>query len=94
MEYVRRMVEEGIRSNSVILTVILPGIGEVWAHKLGREVHAYMLKTKSYLRQIFIQCALIDKYCKCRDMGSGRRVFYSSMERNTICWTALMSGYT
>ena len=94
MEYVRRMVEEGIRSNSVILTVILPGIGEVWAHKLGREVHAYMLKMKSYLRQIFIQSALIDKYCKCGDMGSGRRVFYSSMERNTICWTALMSGYT
>ncbi|XP_050253088.1 pentatricopeptide repeat-containing protein At1g71460, chloroplastic [Quercus robur] len=93
LEYVRRMVEEGIRPNSVILTTILPVIGEVWAHKLGREVHAYVLKTKSYSRQIFIQSALIDMYCKCGDMGSGRQVFYASMERNTICWTALMSGY-
>ncbi|KAK2993479.1 hypothetical protein RJ640_015163 [Escallonia rubra] len=32
-------------------------------------------------------------YCKCGDMGSGRKVFYGSMERNAISWTALMSGY-
>lgn len=93
LEYVRRMVEEGIRPNSVILTIILPVIGEVWEHKLGREVHAYVVKMKTYSRQIFIQSALIDMYCKCGDMGSGRRVFYGSTERNTICWTALMSGY-
>jgi pentatricopeptide repeat protein len=93
LEYVRRMVEEGIRPNSVILTTILPVIGDVWEHKLGREVHAYVVKAKSYSRQIFIQSALIDMYCKCGDMGSGRRVFYGSTERNTICWTALMSGY-
>ncbi|XP_041009543.1 pentatricopeptide repeat-containing protein At1g71460, chloroplastic [Juglans microcarpa x Juglans regia] len=93
LEYVRRMVNEGIKPNSVILTTILPAIGEVRAHKLGREAHAYVVKTKSYSRQIFIQSALIDVYCKCGDVGSGRRVFYGSTERNTICWTALMSGY-
>ncbi|GMY07906.1 pentatricopeptide repeat-containing protein At1g71460, chloroplastic [Fagus crenata] len=93
LEYVRRMLEEGKRPNSVILTTVLPVIGEVWAHKLGREAHAYMLKTKSYSRQIFLLSALIDMYCKCGDMVSARRVFYGSMERNTICWTALMSGY-
>ncbi|XP_062152724.1 pentatricopeptide repeat-containing protein At1g71460, chloroplastic [Alnus glutinosa] len=93
LEYVRRMVEEEIRPNSVILTTILPVIGDVWEHKLGREVHAYVVKAKSYSRQIFIQSALIDMYCKCGDMVSGRKVFYGSTERNTICWTALMSGY-
>jgi pentatricopeptide repeat protein len=93
LEYVRRMVEEGIRPNSVILTTTLPVIGDVWEHKLGREVHAYVVKAKSYSRQIFIQSALIDMYCKCGDMVSGRKVFYGSTERNTICWTALMSGY-
>ncbi|KAK2977731.1 hypothetical protein RJ640_026974 [Escallonia rubra] len=30
---------------------------------------------------------------KCGDMGSGRKFFYGSMERNAISWTALMSGY-
>ncbi|KAK9270042.1 hypothetical protein L1049_025615 [Liquidambar formosana] len=91
--YVRRMRREGIEPNSVILTTILPVIGEVWARKLGQEVHAYVIKTKNYSKQLFIQSALIDMYCKCGDMGLGRRVFYGSMERNAVSWTALMSGY-
>ncbi|PON99747.1 Pentatricopeptide repeat [Trema orientale] len=93
LEYMRWMVDEGIRPNSVILTIILPVMAELSAWQLGREVHAYVLKTKSYSKQIFIQSALIDMYCKCGDLENGRRVFYRSNERNAICWTALMSGY-
>lgn len=93
LEYLRWMISEGIYPNSVILTMIIPVIGEVGAQKLGREVHAYVIKTKEYSRQLFVQSSLIDMYCKCKDMGSGRKVFYNSMERNTISWTALMSGY-
>ncbi|KAK4267863.1 hypothetical protein QN277_024590 [Acacia crassicarpa] len=93
LEYVRWMVEEGRKPNSVIMTIILPAIGEVCARRLGQEVHAYVLKTKSYSKQVPIQSALVDMYCKCGDLSSGRRVFYNSMERNVICWTALMSGY-
>ncbi|RWR78696.1 Pentatricopeptide repeat [Cinnamomum micranthum f. kanehirae] len=93
LEYLRWMRREGIEPNSVILTTILPVIGELSARKLGREVHGYVIKTKSYAKQLFIQSALIDMYCKCRDMGSGRQVFYRSMERNAVSWTALISGY-
>ncbi|KAF4395192.1 hypothetical protein F8388_001579 [Cannabis sativa] len=93
LDYLRWMVVEGLRPNSVILTIILPAIGDISALKLGREAHAYVLKTKGYSKQIFIQSALIDMYCKCGDMENGRRVFYLSKERNAICWTALMSGY-
>ncbi|KAL2474198.1 Pentatricopeptide repeat-containing protein [Forsythia ovata] len=93
LEYVRGMVREGVEVNSVIVTSILPVIGEVLARKLGQEVHAYVIKTKEYSKQLFIQSALVDMYCKCGDMVSGRKVFYGSMERNTISWTALMSGY-
>ncbi|KAF2290378.1 hypothetical protein GH714_012514 [Hevea brasiliensis] len=58
LDYLRWMVSEGIYPNSVILTTILPVLGEVWAKKLGQEA-----------------------------------VFYGSMERNTVSWTALISGY-
>ncbi|KAH7840578.1 hypothetical protein Vadar_018815 [Vaccinium darrowii] len=93
IEYVRWMCLEGLNPNSVILTTILPVIGEVGARELGREVHAYVLKTKSYSKQLFVQSSLIDMYCKCGDMISGRKVFYGSMERNAVSWTALMAGY-
>ena len=93
LEYLRWMRREGISPNSVILTTILPLIGEVGAWKLGREVHAHVVKTKSYSKQQFIQSALIDMYCKCGDMASGRQVFYASTVRTAVSWTALMSGY-
>ncbi|XP_042493471.1 pentatricopeptide repeat-containing protein At1g71460, chloroplastic [Macadamia integrifolia] len=91
--YSREMIRQGIEPNSAILTMILPVIGELWARKLGREVHGYVIKTKDYAKHLFIRSALIDMYCKCGDMDSGRQVFYSSMERNAVSWTALMSGY-
>ncbi|KVH96615.1 pentatricopeptide repeat-containing protein At1g71460, chloroplastic [Cynara cardunculus var. scolymus] len=93
LEYLKWMQKEGISPNSVILTTILPVIGEISSRKLGQEVHAYVIKTKEYSKQLFVQSGLIDMYCKCGDMISGRKVFYGSTERNTVSWTALMSGY-
>ncbi|WCJ34584.1 Pentatricopeptide repeat (PPR-like) superfamily protein [Euphorbia peplus] len=93
LDFFRSMVRQGMYPNSVILTTILPVIGEVWARKLGQEVHGYVVKTKHYSKQLTIQSGLVDMYSKCGDMGSARRVFYTSMERNAISWTALMSGY-
>lgn len=93
LEYVRWMVKEGVKPNSVVIAITVPVIGEVCARRLGQEFHAYVLKTKSYSKQVPIQSALIDMYCKCGDMISARRVFYGSKERNVVCWTALMAGY-
>ncbi|KAL8061252.1 hypothetical protein ABFX02_02G075300 [Erythranthe guttata] len=93
LEYTRWMVTEGIRVNSVIVTSILSVIGEVLARRIGQEVHAYVIKTKAYSEHSFVQSALVDMYCKCGDMISGRKVFYGTAVRNTISWTALLSGY-
>lgn len=93
LEYARWMTSEGVVMNSVILTSILPVLGEVGSLKLGKEVHAYVIKTKEYSKQLFIQSGLVDMYSKCRDLGLARKVFYSSRERNAISWTALISGY-
>ncbi|KAH7670765.1 Tetratricopeptide-like helical domain-containing protein [Dioscorea alata] len=94
LEYLRWMGSEGIEPNSVIVTMILPVIGELADRKLGREVHGYVLKRfRNYHKLVFVHSGLIDMYCKCGDMVSGRHVFYRSRERNVVSWTALMSGY-
>ncbi|XP_064986961.1 pentatricopeptide repeat-containing protein At1g71460, chloroplastic-like [Musa acuminata AAA Group] len=94
LKYLRWMGSEGIEPNSVIVTSILPVIGELAERHLGREIHAFVLKRfRNYDKMVFVQSGLIDMYCKCRDMVSGRRVFYGSNERNAVSWTALMSGY-
>lgn len=93
LDCAREMISEGTYPNSVVLTILLPVIGDVCARKLGREVHAYVLKRKKLLEQPFIQSGLVDMYCKCGDMNSGRRAFYATVDRNAVVWTALMSGY-
>ncbi|KAK7251237.1 hypothetical protein RIF29_34260 [Crotalaria pallida] len=93
LECVRLMVEEGMRLSSVLMTVILPAIGELRARRIGQEVHAYVLKTKGCFEKEPVQSALVDMYCKCGEVGLGRRVLNSSMDRNVGSWNAMMSGY-
>nr|CAD1842171.1 unnamed protein product [Ananas comosus var. bracteatus] len=94
LEYLRLMVEDGVEPNSVIITSILPAIGEDSERNLGREIHGFALKKfRDYNKLVFILSGLIDMYSKCGDIVSGRRVFYGSSERNAVSWTALMSGY-
>ncbi|MQM10056.1 hypothetical protein Taro_042942 [Colocasia esculenta] len=94
VEYLRCMSSEGIAPNSVILATILPVIGELRERRLGREVHAFVIKYfRDYHKWTFIHSGLIDMYCKCGDLTSGRRVFYGCSKRTAVSWTALMSGY-
>ncbi|XP_066353900.1 pentatricopeptide repeat-containing protein At1g71460, chloroplastic-like [Miscanthus floridulus] len=94
LEHFRWMVEDGVKVNCVVLTSIVPVIGELRARNLGREVHGFVLKKFGDRKDVAkVQAGLVDMYCKCGDMISGRRVFYSSKKRNAVSWTALMSGY-
>ncbi|CAN0888045.1 Pentatricopeptide repeat-containing protein At1g71460, chloroplastic [Linum grandiflorum] len=93
LDYLRWMVDEGNFPNLVILTTILPAIGEVKARRIGQEVHGFILKSRTLSGEITFRTGLIDMYCKCGDMISGRSVFYGTKNRNVVSWTALMSGY-
>ncbi|CAN6349204.1 unnamed protein product [Urochloa humidicola] len=94
LEHFRWMVEDGVHVNCVVLTSIVPVIGELRARNLGREIHGFVVKKFGDRKDVAkVQAGLVDMYCKCGDMISGRRVFYSSEKRNAVSWTALMSGY-
>ncbi|KAK3139544.1 hypothetical protein QOZ80_5AG0384950 [Eleusine coracana subsp. coracana] len=94
LDHFRWMVEDGIKVNCVVLTSIVPVIGELRAQNLGREIHGFVLKKFGDRKDVArVQAGLVDMYCKCGDMVSGRRVFYSTKKRNAVSWTALMSGY-
>ncbi|CAA6660209.1 unnamed protein product [Spirodela intermedia] len=94
LEYLRWMTRHGVAPNSVILATVLPVAGELGDQKLGRELHGYAMKYfRDFQKWPFIHSALVDMYCKCGDMASGRRVFYGCATRTAVSWTALMAGY-
>ncbi|KAI4374203.1 hypothetical protein MLD38_012220 [Melastoma candidum] len=92
IEFTRMMMDQGLSLNSVVLTAILPIVGDLQDRTLGRELHGYIMKRR-FSKQLPVQTGLIDMYCKCGNMTYGRRVFYNTKERNAVTWTALMSGY-
>ncbi|MED6182554.1 hypothetical protein PIB30_029419 [Stylosanthes scabra] len=92
LQCVRLMVDEGMMPNSALMMGVLPLVGELRALRIGQEAHGYLVKKKFYYEQVRIRTALVDMYSRCGDVGSGRRVLYSLVERGVSCWSALIAG--
>ena len=118
-----RMAESGFGWNEHTFASVLSACSGMKSLKLGKEVHAWVLKNGLSLNP-FISSGIVDVYCKCGNMkyaesvcaamGSGnscaitsmivgyasqgsmveaRRLFDSLLEKNSVVWMALFSGY-
>ncbi|KAF3773590.1 Pentatricopeptide repeat-containing protein [Nymphaea thermarum] len=60
--------------------------------KLGRSVHAALIKTALYLN-VFLANRLVEVYAKCNSVSSSRRLFDEMPERNAYTWNTIIGGY-
>ncbi|KAG4386766.1 hypothetical protein AAZX31_11G119100 [Glycine max] len=117
------MIENGIDFNEHTLASVLNACSALKCSKLGKSVHAWVLK-KGYSSNQFISSGVVDFYSKCGNiryaelvyakigikspfavasliaayssqgnMTEAQRLFDSLLERNSVVWTALCSGY-
>ncbi|KAK7341521.1 hypothetical protein VNO80_24453 [Phaseolus coccineus] len=117
------MTENGIGFNEHTLASVLSACTGLKCLKLGKSVHAWVLK-RGYSSNQFISSGVIDFYSKCGNiryaelvnaeieikspfavasliagyssqgnMTEAQRLFDSLLERNSVVWTALCSGY-
>ncbi|KAJ4962359.1 hypothetical protein NE237_022298 [Protea cynaroides] len=42
---------------------------------------------------LYFKAALVDKYAKCGETDDGRKVFDTMLNRDLICWTAIITAY-
>ncbi|ESR47309.1 hypothetical protein CICLE_v10003712mg [Citrus x clementina] len=87
-----RMLSEGFLPNEFTVCSVLKACGEERALKLGRQLHAAIVK-KLYKDDVFIRTSLVDMYAKCGEILDSRRVFDEMGNRNTVTWTSIISGY-
>ncbi|KAK8660873.1 hypothetical protein V6N13_051781 [Hibiscus sabdariffa] len=89
----RRLVVQGLKPDGVTIASVLPACSHLELLEIGKQLHAYALRHYILINNSFVASALVDMYCNCRRVQSGRRVFDSSMAKSIALWNAMITGY-
>lgn len=82
-----------IKPNDFTLSCALMACARLSTMRFGRQIHAYVLRSRYCSGVLFVANCLIDMYSKSGDVDTARTVFDSMSERNAVSWTSLMTGY-
>ncbi|KAI5348993.1 hypothetical protein L3X38_001880 [Prunus dulcis] len=93
LEFFRLMVLAGFKPDGVTVASVLPACSHLEMLDTGKEIHAYALRTNELIENSYVGSALVDMYCNCRQVSSGRRVFNAVLERKIALWNAMITGY-
>ncbi|KAL0365490.1 UNVERIFIED_CONTAM: putative pentatricopeptide repeat-containing protein [Sesamum angustifolium] len=92
VELFKHMAEEGFRWNEHTFGSLLTACAALRSLKLGKEVHAWVLKEGLCLNP-FISSGIVDVYCKCGNMRNADRVYETLAVGNVFAITSLIVGY-
>lgn len=93
LELVVNMQEEGHSPDMVTVVSILPSSADIGNLRIGRSIHAYILRRglESYVN---VATALLDMYAKCGSIGTARRIFDWMGSRTVVSWNSMIDGYS
>ncbi|KAK3123839.1 hypothetical protein QOZ80_8AG0636810 [Eleusine coracana subsp. coracana] len=89
LELFKRMKDAGFSSNQGTLTSVLRACTGMVMLEVGRQVHAHVLK---YDKDLILQNALLDMYCKCGSLQDADALFCRMPQRDVISWSTMISG--
>ncbi|RZC69640.1 hypothetical protein C5167_032770 [Papaver somniferum] len=84
-------LEEGIQADSFTLGSALTACADLPALRQGQEIHSYAIRRGLHANP-FVGGALVEMYCKCKDIAAAKLVFDEVNERDMTTWNALISG--
>ncbi|XP_060204209.1 pentatricopeptide repeat-containing protein At5g16860-like [Lycium barbarum] len=85
--------EYSVIPNAYTISSSLVACARLSSLRIGRQVHAYVLRQGYEPTMVFVANCLIDMYAKSGDVDAARLVFDNMSQRNTVSWTSLMTGY-
>lgn len=86
------MRKAGLTPNSRTFVALLLACGEMLELRLGKEIHGYCLRNGLFDMAAYVGTALIGFYMRF-DAVLSHRVFSLMVERNTVSWNAIITGY-
>ncbi|KAI4295549.1 hypothetical protein L6164_035586 [Bauhinia variegata] len=88
-----RMAENGVKWNEYTLASVLSASSGLKCLKLGKSVHAWVLKNGLSSNQ-FISSGIVDLYCKCGNIKYAESVHSGTKKQNPFAVTSLIVGYS
>jgi pentatricopeptide repeat protein len=87
------MAKEKVNLDDVTLLNALVACARTGSVKTGRLCHAFVLVNGTEIN-CYMGSSLVSMYAKCGLFEDARKVFEGLHERNVVCWTSMISGYT
>eukprot|EP01018_Ginkgo_biloba_P010846 Gb_36538 [translate_table: standard] len=87
-----KMYLQDIKPDSVTMMTVLPACSHLSALQYGQWIHGYIIKN-GFETDVVVSTAIIDMYCKCRNIAIARQVFDNMSIRNPVSWNAMITGY-
>ncbi|OVA15202.1 Pentatricopeptide repeat [Macleaya cordata] len=93
VNFLSRMLREGIKPNRITLTSVLAACSQLMVLNLGRSVHGFSIRNGIFKADdVVLETAFVDMYAKCRNLIYSSRVFDRMRERNSVSWNAIITG--
>ena len=86
------MISAGMKPDSITFSSFLPLLSEGATLRQGKEIHCYIIRNGVSV-DVFLKSALIDIYCKCRDVEMACKIFNERTPVDVVVCTAMISGY-
>lgn len=85
-----RMKRLGFWADQSTLTSVLRACTSLALLELGRQVHVHVIK---FDRDLVLNNALLDMYCKCGSLKDANCTFTNMVEKDVISWSTMIIGF-
>ncbi|KAL0927838.1 hypothetical protein M5K25_002053 [Dendrobium thyrsiflorum] len=82
----------GVEPDMFVLSSLISACAATEFLEGGRQAHGYVYR-RGIEMDVSINNVLVDLYCKCSKVGTGRKVFERISARNLVSWTTMIAGY-
>nr|AKH05150.1 chlororespiratory reduction 21 [Erodium foetidum] len=86
------MLKNGVFPDNFVLPNALKACGALQLIGFARGLHGYVVKM-GFNGCVYVGSSLVDGYGKCDEVEDARKVFDGMLERNTIAWNSMITGY-